>query len=79
VARDRLRPVDGNSAGVREPEPAGGAFEEPDADLPLQLGHLARDGGLGQEERLRGLREGAMADDLSEQREAARVEHYRIV
>jgi hypothetical protein len=37
----RAAPVDGDPAGVREPEPARRAFEEPDADLTLQLGHLA--------------------------------------
>ena len=79
VARDRLRPVDGDPAGVREPEPARRAFEEPDPDLPLQLGHLARHGGLGEEERLRGFRERAVADDFSEKCQAARVEHYRSV
>ena len=79
MAGDRLRPVEGDPAGVREPEPARRPFQEPDADLPLQLRDLARHGGLGEEERLRSFRERAVADDLAEEREAAWVEHYRSV
>ncbi len=79
MAGDRLRPFERDAPGVRESEPAGRALEQSDADLALQLRDLARHGGLGEEERLRRLRERAVADDLPEQRETAWVEHYRSV
>ena len=79
MAGDRLRPVEGDPAGVRESEPAGGPFQQPDADLPLELRDLARHGGLCEEERLCSFRERAVAYDLAEEREAAWIEHYRSV
>jgi hypothetical protein len=64
LARDALRVLEVDVAGLGEAELARGAMQELCAEALLELLHLAAYGGLGQAQRLRGADEAAVLDHL---------------
>ena len=71
AVEDRVGVADQQLAGLREAHAARGAVDQARAGLGLERGDLARDGGLGERERLGRGGEGAERGDLAQDPEAA--------
>ena len=76
---DHVGVLDQQLAGRGQPDAARAALDQPGPGLGLERRDLARDGGLGERERVSGGRERAVGGDLAQDAQAADVKHAASV